>query len=114
MNHATTLREIFATPDPPVDRALLVLARDVYPQLVVDQYLAALDELARPLQGRVAGARNMAAQAAVLGTYVYDELGFRGDEETYYDPRNSYLNEVLDRRVGIPISLAAVLIALGT
>lgn len=110
-----TLRELFeAQPDPPVDRASLVLARDVYPQLQVEGYLAELDRLALPLEGRVAAARTVQAQAAALGTYVYDELGFRGDEETYYDPRNSYLNEVIERRTGIPISLAIVLIALGT
>lgn len=100
--------------DPPIERAALVLARDAYPQLDVDAYLARLDAMAAPLAPRLSAARNTNAQAAALGTYVYDELGFHGDEETYYDPRNSYLNEVLDRKVGIPISLAVVLIALGT
>lgn len=114
MNQVTSLIELFDTPDPPVDRALLVLAQDAYPQLLVHDYLTMLDEMARLLEARVATARDVATQASILGTYIYNELGFRGDEQTYYDPRNSYLNEVLERRLGIPISLAAVLIAVGT
>ena len=97
----------------PVELAALVLARDAYPQLDIDAVVSRLDALAEPLTGRIARCRTPQSQAAVLGTYVYDELGFRGDEQSYYDPRNSYLNEVLERRVGIPISLAVLLIALG-
>jgi regulator of sirC expression with transglutaminase-like and TPR domain len=108
-----TLRDLLAQPDTPVERAALLLARDAYPGLSVDAYLAELDRLAAPLRPRLAAARTPSAQAAALGTYVYDELGFKGDEETYYDARNSYLNEVIDRRAGIPITLAVVLLALG-
>jgi regulator of sirC expression with transglutaminase-like and TPR domain len=54
-----------------------------------------------------------AAQARRLSEYVYGELGFAGDRETYDDPRNSYLDDVLSRRTGLPISLAVVLCALG-
>ncbi len=109
-----TFPELLLTPEVPVDRAALIVARDVYPQLDVDLQLARIDELATPLAPRLARCRTTNAQASVLGTYVYDELGFRGDEETYYDPRNSYLNDVIDRRTGIPISLAVLLMAVGT
>jgi regulator of sirC expression with transglutaminase-like and TPR domain len=108
-----TLRDLLAQTDAPIEHAALLIARDAYPDLSIEASLAELDRLAAPLQARLAAATTPHGQAAVLGTYLYDELGFRGDEETYYDPRNSYLNQVLARRTGIPITLAVVLIALG-
>ena len=48
-----------------------------------------------------------------LSEYLFDELGFTGNREDYYDPRNSYLNDVLDRRLGIPISLSLVYVEVG-
>lgn len=108
-----TLRSLLQSPDATVEHAALVVARDAYPGLDVGAELARLDELAVPLARRLAVAKSLLASAGALGTYVYDQLGFRGDEESYYDPRNSYLNEVLARRTGIPISLAVLLIALG-
>jgi regulator of sirC expression with transglutaminase-like and TPR domain len=114
MSAIDTFQDLITKVDPPVERAALVLARDAYPQLDIDHYLRELDRLAVPLVRRIAMARTTLAQAGALGTYVYDELGFHGDEQTYYDPRNSYLNDVIDRKTGIPITLAVVLIALGT
>jgi regulator of sirC expression with transglutaminase-like and TPR domain len=114
MSLPTTFSELLRQTEVPVERAALVIARDAYPQLDIDEQIARLDALAGPLAARIAKCRTVQSQAAVLGTYVYDDLGFRGDEETYYDPRNSYLNDVVDRRTGIPISLAVVLVALGT
>jgi regulator of sirC expression with transglutaminase-like and TPR domain len=114
MTLPATFPELLRESEIPVERAALVIARDAYPQLDVDEQLARIDALAAPLAPRIARCRTVQAQAASLGTYVYDELGFRGDEETYYDPRNSYLNDVIVRRMGIPISLAVVLIAIGT
>ena len=109
-----TFPELLRDTEIPVDRAALIIARDAYPQLDIDEQLARIDQLAAPLAPRLARCRTLQMQAAVLGTYAYDELGFHGDEETYYDPRNSYLNDVIERRTGIPISLAVVLVALGT
>ena len=113
MSSANSLLELLRSPDPAVDHAALLLARDEYPELAVGDYLDRLDELAAPLRRRVARVESTRDQAAVLGTYVYDELGFRGNEGAYYDPRNSYLNDVIELRQGIPITLAIVLIALG-
>src|SRR5262249_23916221 len=110
---ANPILELLASPDAPVDHAALLIARDEYPELVVSDYMARLDDLAAPLRARVAHLGRFEDQAAVLGTYVYDELGFKGNESAYYDPRNSYLYDVLDLRLGIPITLAVVLIALG-
>lgn len=113
MSSAKSLLELLRSPDPAVDHAALLLARDEYPELAVGDYLGRLDDLAAPLRRRVARVENARDQAAVLGAYVYDELGFRGNESAYYDPRNSYLNEVIELRLGIPITLAVMLIALG-
>jgi len=104
---------ILAAPEMPVERAALIVALDVDPGLNVEHYLECFDRLAEPLAARIARAKTLHARASILGTYMYDELGFRGDEENYYDPRNCYLHEVFDRRRGIPVTLAVVLIALG-
>ncbi|MBI5517303.1 MAG: tetratricopeptide repeat protein [Deltaproteobacteria bacterium] len=108
-----TLVELFAHGDPAPEDAALVLARDFCPDLDPERTLASLDSLAETLRGRLGHAQDVRSQAAVLGTWFHDELGFRGNETDYYDPRNSYLHEVLARRTGIPITLAVVLQALG-
>jgi regulator of sirC expression with transglutaminase-like and TPR domain len=82
--------------------ALLRLAAFEYEALDVDRYLGRLDALADGFAGRGPGA------AAALARHLFGEGGFRGNASNYYDPRNSFLNEVLDRRVGIPISLSAL------
>lgn len=109
-----SVTELFSTDaEPLVERVALAIAADAYPTLDVDAEIARLDDLAQPLTRRAALATTPQEQAALLGTYLYDELGFRGNEEDYYDPRNSYLNDVAARRTGIPITLAVVLMALG-
>ena len=85
-----------------------LIARDVYGGLDVPKLLARFDELAAPLVGRLPlGARDA---ALAISQHVYGTLGFKGNEAEYYDPRNSLLPDVLERRVGIPISLALVYI----
>ena len=74
---------------------------------------AALDELALPLREGLAGVDPVEEQVQVLSSYVFDRLGFHGNEEDYYDPKNSYLNEVRVRRTGVPITLAVLLMSLG-
>lgn len=105
-----------ADPACSIEEAALVLARDAYPGLDVGRYLAQLDELAAPLAPRVEtlrGGRGVAAPAvaALIGEHLFRRMGFRGNDGAYYDPRNSYLNDVLDSRAGIPISLAVVVLA---
>lgn len=92
--------------------ACLLLARDAYPGLDVGHYLAEIERMADRLRGRVP---NVDAEEKViaLNQFLFDDLGFTGNADNYYDPRNSYLNEVLDRRVGIPISLSVVYMELG-
>jgi regulator of sirC expression with transglutaminase-like and TPR domain len=96
--------------DEEIDVALgaALIARDVYANLDVPATLARFDELAAPLQGRSLGARPLYEQAIDLGHHLYEVAGFRGNEQNYYDPRNSLLSDVLERRLGIPITLALV------
>jgi regulator of sirC expression with transglutaminase-like and TPR domain len=92
-------------------RASLLVACDEYPELEVDPYLQRLDAMAQAVGASLAGS----AEAAIAGLnrVLFEEEGFRGNTREYYDPRNSFLNDVLDRRTGIPISLSTVYIAVG-
>jgi regulator of sirC expression with transglutaminase-like and TPR domain len=85
-----------------------LLARDVYGDLAPQDLLARFDELAKPLVGQRLGQRPLHQQADALGAHLYVHLGFSGNEDDYYDPKNSLLPDVLERRRGIPISLALV------
>lgn len=88
--------------------AALLIAAEEYPDLDVAAYLALLARMGGEARRRAAGARSSASALEALNRYLFDELGFAGNAEDYYDPRNSYLNEVLDRRTGIPITLSTV------
>ena len=101
-------------PDHPVDlaRVALLIARDAYSHLHPRAYLRRIDRLAEQLQPRLRG--TLASRTAELSTFLFDEYGFAGNTQHYYDPRNSYLNKVLDRQVGLPISLSLVAMAVGT
>jgi regulator of sirC expression with transglutaminase-like and TPR domain len=114
MDLDATLAALAADPDHPVDLAevALHLAADEYPDLDVPGYLARLDSLAADLHPRLTGA--LAPDAVELTHFLFREHGFAGNGDDYYDPRNSYLNDVLDRKLGIPITLSVVAIAVGT
>ena len=107
------LEQLARDPAAPLDLAevALQLARDEYPQLDVEAYLGELTALAHEAKNYARG--NFTARVDGLCRYVFHELGFRGNKKDYYDPRNSYFNQVLDRRTGIPITLSAVMMALG-
>lgn len=109
------LNSILALPDDAIDlgQASLLIAREEYPDLQVGQYLARLDEMAEAVKSRLRGGEVFTTQIAHLNRVLFNEMGFRGNREEYYDPRNSFLNDVLDRRVGIPISLSTVYLEVG-
>ena len=88
----------------------LLIARDAHPGLDLGAQRARLDELARPLVGRGLPGLPPTVQARLLSDYLYVVCGFHGARTDYYDPRHSFLNEVLDRKTGIPITLAVVYI----
>jgi regulator of sirC expression with transglutaminase-like and TPR domain len=69
--------------------------------------------MAATVRGRLRGGEGATSRIAHLNRYLFDELGFRGNVAEYDDPRNSYLNDVLDRRLGIPITLSIVYLAVG-
>jgi regulator of sirC expression with transglutaminase-like and TPR domain len=95
-------------------RGALEIACLGHPDLSPDGSLATLDALAQCVAPRLTAAMPPEEQASVLSTYLFDEAGFHGNTDAYYDPRNSFLNDVLERRTGIPISLAVVLIEVAT
>ena len=87
-------------------RIALEIARDAYPKLDIDGHLARIDGLARRVADRCSWPAKTKAALGQVNWVLFVEEGLRGDEESYYDPRNSYLNDVLDRKRGIPISLS--------
>jgi regulator of sirC expression with transglutaminase-like and TPR domain len=89
-------------------RAALTLAAVDYPDLDIDVYLARIDGLAAEAQARLGSEADVYRTIAVLNDVLFRQHGFRGNRDDYFDPRNSFLNEVLDRRTGIPISLCVL------
>lgn len=102
--------EIAAQPDETIDvaEAALLIAAEYTPELDVAAYMARLDWLAERLRPRFESATAPLGRVEALNEGLFEELGFRGNHDDYEDPRNSFLNEVLDRRTGIPITLSIV------
>jgi regulator of sirC expression with transglutaminase-like and TPR domain len=96
-----------------LDRAAFLFAAVEYPTLEVEAGLRQLDGLADLIRPRLAGLRSPEDVVQTVGAVLHGELGFAGNPDAYYDPRNSYLNEVLDRRLGIPISLSVLYLEIG-
>jgi regulator of sirC expression with transglutaminase-like and TPR domain len=94
-------------------RAAFYIAQEEYPQLPVDRYLLRLDAMAEAVKDRL---NDETAPPIVLGEVIdtlFQREGLRGNKESYHDPRNSFLNDVLDRRLGIPITLGIILLEVG-
>ena len=91
----------------------LWIAASEYPGLAIDDYLACLHDMAAKLRGRLRADIATAEKLMALNHYLFDELGFSGNSDDFYDPRNSFLNEVIERRVGIPITLGVIYIEIG-
>jgi regulator of sirC expression with transglutaminase-like and TPR domain len=89
-------------------RAALYLAAEEYPDLDVDAYVARLDAMARDAAELPLDTAPPLGRLLALNRYLFAEHGFIGNAYSYYDPRNSFLNEVLDRHTGIPITLSVV------
>ena len=92
---------------PLLDTALLI-ARDEYPDLDAGAITAQVDTYAEALRPVVAGDVDLPSRLTAINRYLFDEIGFTANVDQYDDPRNSYLNQVVDRKLGIPISLAVV------
>lgn len=90
--------------------ASLLIAAEEYPRLEVETYLDKLDYFGDLARERAAGLRDAVDMISALNETLFEHLGFRGNSQSYYDPRNSFLNQVIDRRIGIPITLTVVYI----
>jgi regulator of sirC expression with transglutaminase-like and TPR domain len=94
----------------PLDRAALTLALEDYPDLNMQSYLRKLDSFAASAGVLIGLDRTPVNVIEAINEILFVQEGLRGNLEDYYDPRNSFLNEVLDRRLGIPISLSVIYI----
>ncbi len=103
-----------SVPDDQIDlaRAALLYARDAYPGLDLDTHLGQLDAWAGAIRPAIES-RQHHPPFEVLNDLMFDRLGFRGNEDDYDDPRNSYLNEVIERRTGLPITLSVIYLEIG-
>jgi len=88
--------------------ATLLIAKEEYPDLDLAAYLARLEDMGADVRRLAGPTQDPHRLIAELSEYLFQHLGFRGNADYYYDPKNSFLNEVLDRRIGIPITLSAV------
>ncbi len=94
-----------------VARSALYLARGLaYPDLDAGAYMAQLDGLVTAVQQDVDPTAPTHLQSDAISTFLFQEYGLRGNQADYYDPRNSFLNDVLDRRLGIPLTLSIIFV----
>lgn len=94
-------------------RAALLVAQEEYAQLPVEPYLARLDQLAEAVKDRLANETAPVLVLRELLQTLYNRHRFRGNRDAYYDPRNSFLSDVLDREKGIPLTLGIVVLEVG-
>ena len=96
----------------PLDEAALAIAEEEYPRLEPEEYLVRLDRLAERVRVKAPAGRSATLLHAVRKV-LFEEDGYRGNEVDYSDPRNSFLNEVIERRLGLPITLCVLYIEVG-
>ncbi len=95
-----------------LEQGAWLLAQTQYPGINIDGYRALLDSYAADLKDRLANNRHPKQVIPAFNEYLFQRLGFSGDEENFYNPENSYLNRVMDRRTGNPISLCLIYLLL--
>ncbi len=116
---ATSANQQFAAlmqlPESQIDvaEAALLIAQHEYPMLDVAAAIAQLDDLSRAAAARLGGRSGGRQRIEALNDFLFTEQGFHGNRDDYYDPRNSYLNDVIERRCGIPITLSLVYTEVG-
>ncbi len=99
-----------AQPDQAIDLATgaLAISRLFQPELSPTAYLQRLDDLAADAACRIPDDEDLLGKVSALNAFLFGELGFTGNQEDFYDPRNSFVDQVIERRLGIPISLALI------
>jgi len=104
----TRFAEVVARDELALDHAALLIGAWDYPERDLDHYRSTLDDIAKRVVPAVERAHGGAERAHAISDYLFRSLGFTGNADDYYDPRNSFLCEVMDRRRGIPISLSVL------
>ena len=106
---------VVGDPEPTLDlaRAALLVAAEADPGVDIDHQMHTLDSWAAELKGRLDPGWNNLQKLARLRNYVFEELGFRGDSQDYFSPSNSLLHEVMQRRIGVPLTLSIIFMELG-
>ena len=94
-------------------KAALMIARLEYPELDIDDYLLKIQNIAEEIHNRLPATANAAEILKQLNHVLFIEKGYEGNSSSYYDPRNSFLNDVIERKLGIPISLSILYIEIG-
>jgi regulator of sirC expression with transglutaminase-like and TPR domain len=100
--------EVVARDDFPLDQAALQIGAWEYPRRDLDEYRELLDEISSRVLPDVQAAATGRERAHAISDHLFARLGYTGNVDDYYDPRNSFLCEVIDRRIGIPISLSVL------
>lgn len=103
----------FLDPNLELAEAALLIAQDEYPDLDIPLYLRRFDEWAERANKRIPEKASIADAIGALNHVLFKEERFSGNALDYYDPRNSFLNEVMDRKVGIPITLSIIYLEVG-
>lgn len=98
----------FPSDDPDLEEGVFLIARFRYPDLDLKGYQDQLDDIASRVRKQLVHVRAPRTTLLKLNRCLFEDLGFRGNIQQYYDPDNSYINRVLDRKTGIPISLSVV------
>lgn len=114
MNEARREFLLLAAREPvPLARGALLIAKEEYPGLDVDAYIERLAALARQAEPLVRAGADTVQRVQLLSHFLFERQGFAGNNGDFSDPRNSFLNEVLERKLGIPISLSVVYLEVG-
>jgi regulator of sirC expression with transglutaminase-like and TPR domain len=91
-----------------LERGVFLLAHTAYPEVEMGVYAKRIDDMAKVLRSRLRKNDSSHTTIEKINRFLFREQGFRGNEENYYDPDNSFLNRVIDRRLGIPITLSTL------
>lgn len=111
-NAQQAFAQLARQPDDEIDLAAAALAVSglFQPGLAADETLASLDRLALDAGTRVAAQADLFDRVRALNQFLFEEVGFTGNQDDFYDPRNSFFDQVLNRRLGIPITLSVLYI----
>jgi regulator of sirC expression with transglutaminase-like and TPR domain len=114
MNDARREFSMLASREPvPLARGALLIAKEEYPNLKVDHYVDRLSELAREAEPIVSAGNDTVEKVQLLSQFLFEQKGFEGNRDAFSDPRNSFLNDVIERRLGIPITLSVIYLEVG-